>query len=186
MFFRCDQPCSKGCAGRDIECDQNMTCAKSCKQDYWGPTCQPCSDDCTASTSPDTEAKCSVSDGFCQFGCSDGKYGRMCSESCPGQCKDSICNQTTGVCLNNCNKGHYGGYCNNTCSNNCPDNDCYPNNGTCVAPDCLVSLHAWYGPSCDIKCPVNCKNKVCDRNTGHCLEGCVAGFSGDVCDKGTF
>ena len=185
-FYRCDQSCPKGCAGREPECDQQFHCIHGCKLDYWEPTCQPCSDDCAASTSPGTVAKCSVSDGFCEFGCSAGKYGHTCSENCPGQCKGTTCNQTTGECLNNCNKGYYGDYCNNTCSNNCPDNDCYPRNGTCVATDCLVSLHAWYGPSCNIKCPVNCKNKVCDRNTGHCLEGCVAGFSGDVCDKGTF
>ena len=175
-----------GCAGRDTECDQHYHCALGCKPNYWGLSCQPCSDDCTNSTSPGTAAICLELDGYCQFGCSIGKYGNTCSETCPGQCKGAICNQSTGVCLNKCNKGYYGDYCNSTCSSNCPDNDCYPGNGTCVADNCLVTQLAWYGPSCDIRCPTNCKNKICDRDNGHCSDGCTAGYFGDICDTGTF
>ena len=184
LFYRCDLPCPKGCAGLEPECDQHFTCAAGCKLDYWSHSCEPCNKDCRNSTSPATVAKCSVSDGFCQFGCSAGKYGHMCSETCPGKCKGAMCNQTTGKCPTNCNKGHYGDYCNNTCSSNCPDNDCYHSNGTCVAADCLVSLYAWYGPSCQRRCPRNCKGKVCDRETGFCLDGCINGFSGNLCDLG--
>ena len=182
---RCDQPCSIGCAGRDTECDQHFRCVLGCKPNYWGLSCQPCNDGCTNSTSPVKVARCLVSDGFCQFGCSAGKYGHTCSETCPGQCKDAVCNQATGVCLNKCNKGFYGDYCNSTCSSNCADNDCYSGNGTCVADNCLASQYAWYGPSCSTRCPRNCKNKLCDKDTGHCLHGCIAGFTGDLCDTGT-
>ena len=183
FYNRCDQSCSEGCFGPDTECDQHFICAKGCKPNYWGPTCQPCSSNCLNSSAPSV-AKCLVSDGFCQFGCSVGKYGRTCSETCLEHCKDRICNQTTGECLNKCNNGHFGDYCNNTCSRNCPDNDCYPENGTCVADICLVTEYAWYGPSCDQKCPQNCKDKICNRDSGHCLHGCIAGYFREFCDTG--
>ena len=182
-FNRCDQSCPKGCDGRDSECDQQFRCVIGCKFNYWGPTCQPCSEECTNSTSPETVARCLESDGFCQFGCSVGKYGHTCSETCPRHCKDVICTQTSGEC-HTCTKGYFGNYCNSTCSSNCPDNDCYPDNGTCVADTCLLTQHAWYGPSCDLRCPETCKNRVCDKYSWYCLDGCVTGYFGNSCNLG--
>ena len=172
-----------GCAGRDTECDQHYTCSNGCKLGYWGRTCQPCSEECIASTSPDTVASCLESDGFCQFGCSVGKYGHTCSETCPRHCKDVLCTQTSGEC-HTCTKGYFGNYCNSTCSSNCPGNDCYPSNGTCVAEDCLVTQHGWYGPSCELRCPETCKNRVCDKYSGYCLDGCTTGYFGNSCNSG--
>ena len=183
FFHRCDQPCSRGCAGREPICDQHFTCKYGCYRDYWGPSCNPCSDGCNPSPPPTAFTKCSKSDGSCLFGCSAGKYGLSCYESCPRHCKDDICNHTSGECVT-CAKGFYGEFCNSTCSRNCPDNDCFPDNGTCIAANCLVAQYAWYGPSCERRCPRNCKDKVCDRETGHCLDGCITGFSGNLCDLG--
>ena len=179
---RCDQSCSKGCAGPDTECDQQFNCAKGCKLNYWGPTSVPCSDTCEEPASP--EEKCSTTDGFCKFGCkpSSKTFGRNCSQACPEHCKDGKCSQITGECLYKCQKGYFGEYCNNLCSQNCPDNDCHPENGTCVAATCLVGQFAWYGPTCDLRCPVNCYNQICNRDSGDCLNGCAAGYSGQICN----
>lgn len=42
-----------------------------------------------------------------------------------------------------------------------------------------------YGEDCRYPCSKHCINGACDRFNGSCVFGCVNGFIGDKCNKGT-
>ena len=42
-----------------------------------------------------------------------------------------------------------------------------------------------YGKDCRYPCGKHCVNGACDRFNGSCVDGCVDGFIGEKCNKGT-
>lgn len=45
----------------------------------------------------------------------------------------------------------------------------------------------WYGENCNRRCTGHCKDgTTCNHVTGQCNEGCDAGWTGFMCDKGDF
>nr|XP_022311506.1 multiple epidermal growth factor-like domains protein 10 isoform X2 [Crassostrea virginica] len=93
-------------------------------------------------------------------GCELGKYGVNCTMTC-------------SHCKNNVSCGIVDGKCN--------DEGCaYPGY---QKPYCQSCIDGKYGNSCNVTCSKFCKNKKCDRKTGVCTDGCVAGYTGSLCDQ---
>lgn len=48
-------------------------------------------------------------------------------------------------------------------------------------------VNGWYGNNCSQQCVGHCRdNTACNHVTGQCEKGCTPGWTGLLCEKGTF
>ncbi|WAR30160.1 PTPRS-like protein [Mya arenaria] len=172
----CEYSCNESCAscrkwnGNCISCDPGYyvyngkcntcdthcaecvaTLCTSCRDGYWGISCQNI---CTANC-----ASCNIWTGDC-LSCEPGYRGGTCEERCVEYCLE--CDRLNGNCIS-CDKGHWGYAC-DACNVQCKT--CNHSNG------CLECNVGYYGQTCDKECGAYCQ--TCDRTNG-CLQ-CLPGY----------
>ncbi|XP_053400147.1 multiple epidermal growth factor-like domains protein 10 isoform X2 [Mercenaria mercenaria] len=193
-----------------------------CKDRTWGT---PCANDCGLC---ETFSQCDVITGHCPTGCDpgyktpvcnteceNGKYGKNCSYTCSGNCKDNVaCEKKDGSCKNGCTPGYTGDKCDKVCpvgnyGHKCKEN-CSPNcaggEGNCdkVYGTCTVGCSpGWNGRTCQEACPTghwgvncvnpctNCLSGTCRNTDGLCFGGCMSGlkdtpFCDEDCEDGKY
>uniref|UniRef100_K1QD44 Scavenger receptor class F member 2 n=1 Tax=Magallana gigas TaxID=29159 RepID=K1QD44_MAGGI len=92
-------------------------------------------------------------------GCDTLMFGNNCAP-CPTNCEDNKCQH--GKCFA-CKPGWVGMFCNKKC------------------------IEGWYGDNCNQQCQEHCRdNATCNHVTGLCDKSSAAGWTGNICDKGTF
>ncbi|XP_046374173.2 protein draper-like isoform X1 [Haliotis rufescens] len=141
--------------------------------------------------------------------CSNGNYGRQCSNSCiERRCAgDSQCDHVRGTCISGCEAGWIGEDCRQACSigsygqncsNSCTDRRCTGDSpcdhirGTCVSgcepgwmgEDCREACSSGsYGQNCSKTCTDRqcAGDSPCDHVRGTCVSGCEPGSMGEDC-----
>ena len=180
---KCDERCfNSNC----LDCDQgNGNTCVSCVLGKFGETCdKPCNRNCKTHTD---KQNCEKISGRCLFGCEEGYWGNICSETCQN-CGNFLCNWETGECLSSCKTNFYGDSCEGKCSEHCNqkvmlvlDVPC-DNTGKCY-DGCKDH---WWGDRCDTKCSDHCNQTDCSEEDGKCKFGCTGGYTGDQCIVGMF
>lgn len=128
---------------------------------------------------------CQQSDGKCDHGCEDGRFGPYCQQMCFTCVK---CNQMSGLCTD-CPEGSFGDNCTLSCSSYCEPVDgvvdCELQTGSCASAKCV---DGYWGLDCFRTCNENCgvnpktRLKSCDINSGRCNDNCTASFYGEHCN----
>ncbi|XP_067669987.1 multiple epidermal growth factor-like domains protein 11 [Haliotis asinina] len=70
---RCSSLCNPGC--RHQRCNAAGSCAEGCELHHFGPTCEPCPENCTNRT-------CNQTTGACVKDCSEEGRGPNCTSTC--------------------------------------------------------------------------------------------------------
>ncbi|RUS86038.1 hypothetical protein EGW08_006192, partial [Elysia chlorotica] len=228
---QCDQNCNVQCKGGSNPCEKRTArCTLGCDNGYLGSTCgtqcpakkygRGCMATCSLKCAG--AGDCNHVNGRCTEGCKDGyagdtcedcapgKYGKLCTEKCPVNCKgqDNPCDRDTGHCSQGCDAGYVGELCDNkcpkkkygagcmgTCSPYCKgQGDCNHVSGKCTngcedgyrGDKCdMVCRNKTYGAGCVKSCSPHCGGPWADCNNvnGMCTEECQDGYLGDYCDK---
>lgn len=194
------------CPWTCLTCKNESFCT-SCKDGYWGNTCQySCSgcssygcykaqrcDECLPSyyrhvTNDGEEClQCPVTCKNCSSAtyCNECKNGYFPNEElncvlCLNYCKGRNCNPQNGSCIDGCIDGRTGHRCEDFCPLHCVQCNQFS------ASLCLFCEPGFYGSACQYDCK-NClpqgTNKTCDKINGSCLHGCVDGYWGSHCSK---
>ncbi|KAK7493650.1 hypothetical protein BaRGS_00015162, partial [Batillaria attramentaria] len=171
---------------------------EGCERDIYGVGCtQVCSPGCVDGRVTTT---CDSITGHCLNGCQSGWWGAKCDEECSSQC-DGPCDTNNGHCFSckGCAPEFHGMKCETPCGYGCINKTCNRQDGACSCqslwspPNCAAETHAeifdpecrdgYYGREACRPCGHCTNNTVCDNNNGHCPDGCVDGYSGDLCDE---
>nr|XP_022312499.1 multiple epidermal growth factor-like domains protein 10 isoform X2 [Crassostrea virginica] len=94
------------------------------------------------------------------FGCKPGRYGENCTKTC-----------------NHCKNKAYCGIVHGRCD---AEGCGLPGFQTPYCQACIVGK---YGEECSETCSKFCQSRNCDRKTGACNDGCLAGYTGSLCEQ---
>lgn len=120
---------------------------------------------------------CDRYNGNC-LGCTTGRFGNLCLQSCDTCRHGTTCQQIDGKCDVGCVDGNYGSYCQQSCDS-CIT--CEQGSGLCT--ECPIGK---YGALCNLDCSSNCRpvdgTIVCDLQSGACQSRqCAPGYWGTDC-----
>jgi len=149
-------------------CDKINGSCLSCKDGYWGDSCQfKCNNGC--------RIECTQSTGYCI--CKDGYFENRCEDKCFVKCK--TCNSST-VCTT-CPKWFWGETC-DECDQNCAD-ACDQNTGHCKCKNGYYNSNG--SESKCTACPKTCQDGSCDPLTGVCVREYYSPLYFDVFNTGS-
>ena len=139
--------------------------------------------------------------------CVAGFHGKSCESRCKRFCHKLSCDQTTGECTHGCADRYYKhkrtcskcGKCSSCRTSECKSSCC----GKTIRPACTVDRCLTckmdnpkfcdecntgyyvtnYG-KCEL-CSSRCKHKTCNQQNGACIYGCIDGWEGLRCKKGS-